>query len=40
MKQEIKEIARVAQLFEHTALDAKITQTLNEIQQMFVIDIK
>ena len=40
MKQEIKKIARVAQLFERTALDAKIAQTLNEIQQMFVIDIK
>ena len=31
MKQEIKDIARVAQLFERTALDAKIDQTLNEI---------
>ena len=40
MKQEIKDKARVAQLFERTALDAKIDQTLNEIQQMFVIDIK
>ena len=40
MKQEIKDIARVAQLFERTALAAKIDQTLNEIQQMFVIDIK